>query len=139
MAAIKNLQGVRPLYPAGKPGHRRFQLWLGVILLSLLPPAVWGAEKVSMGRVTTTNYCEGRVTSSDKKIKPGYMALSRDLARQHHLKFGDFIYLEGEDEPYIFEDYLPRGYTRHADFFSRQCKSARKYGLQKRLLWFLKK
>ena len=96
-------------------------------------------QKVPMGIVTTTNYCSGRITAADVKVKPGYIALSRDLKKQHRLKFGDLIYLEGETEPYEFMDLMPPHWRRRADLYSRVCKDAREYGVQRRRLWFVRK
>ena len=96
-------------------------------------------QKVPIGIITTTNYCQGVMTSADVKVKPGYIALSRDIEKQHRLKFGDLIYLEGETEPYEFMDLMPPQWKRRADLYSRVCKDAREYGVQKRMLWFVRK
>jgi len=96
-------------------------------------------QKVPIGIITTTNYCQGVMTSADVKVKPGYIALSRDIEKQHRLKFGDLIYLEGETEPYVFMDRMPPQWKRRADLYSRVCKDAREYGVQKRMLWFVRK
>lgn len=96
-------------------------------------------EKVQIGIITTTNYCRGVMTAADVKVKPGYIALSRDLVKQHRLKFGDLIYLEGETEPYEFMDTMPPRWHRRADLYDRICKNAREYGVRKRMLWFVRK
>ena len=95
-------------------------------------------QRVPIGMVTTTNYCRGRITSADVKVKPGYIALSRDIKKQHKLKFGDLIYLEGETEPYVFMDLMPPQWKRRADLYIKDCKPARKYGRQKKRLWFVR-
>lgn len=95
--------------------------------------------KVPIGLITTTNYCLKGLTAADVKIKPGHIALSRDIVKKHKLKFGDAIYLEGEAEPYEFMDTMPPKWKRHADLYSRRCKSAKEYGVQKRKLWFVRK
>ena len=95
--------------------------------------------KVPIGIITTTNYCQGIMTSADVKVKPGYIALSHDIEKQHRLKFGDLIYLEGETEPYEFMDRMPPQWSRRADLYSRICKDAREYGVQKRMVWFVRK
>jgi hypothetical protein len=123
-----------------------------LFLLLLLLLQLWGCEekkgaregarkeqKVPIGIITTTNYCQGVMTSADVKVKPGYIALSRDIEEQHRLKFGDLIYLEGETEPYVFMDRMPPQWKRRADLYSRRCKDAREYGVQKRMLWFVRK
>ncbi len=79
------------------------------------------------------------MTSADVKVKPGYIALSRDIKKRHRLKYGDLIYLEGETEPYEFMDLMPPQWKRRADLYSRVCKDAREYGVQRRRLWFVRK
>ena len=79
------------------------------------------------------------MTYADVKVKPGYIALSRDIKKQHRLNFGDLIYLEGETEPYVFMDLMPPQWKRRADLYSRSCKDAREYGVQRRKLWFVRK
>ena len=65
-----------------------------IFLLLLLLVQLWGCEKarkeqkVPIGIITTTNYCQGIMTSADVKVKPGYIALSHDIERQHKLEFG---------------------------------------------------
>ncbi len=123
-----------------------------ILLLLLFLVRPWGCEekkeardeariqrKVPIGIITTTNYCRGVMTSADVKIKLGYIALSRDIVKQHRLKFGDLIYLEGETEPYVFMDTMPSQWKRRADLYSRPCRDAREYGVQKRMLWFVRK
>ena len=95
-----------------------------ILLLLILLVQIRGCEekreqRVPIGMVTTTNYCSGIMTSADVKVKPGYIALSRDLKKQHRLKFGDLIYLEGETEPYEFMDLMPPQWKRRADLYSR--------------------
>ena len=56
-----------------------------IFLLLLLLVQLWGCEarkenqRVPIGMITTTNYCQGVMTSADVKVKPGYIALSEDL------------------------------------------------------------
>ncbi len=95
--------------------------------------------KEAIGLITTTNYCQGRTTASDVKVRPGYIALSRDLVKKHRLKFGDVIYVGDETEPYVFMDTMPQKWKRHADLFSRSCKNAKEYGVQQRKLWVVRK
>ena len=114
-----------------------------ILLLLLLLVQLGGCErkekKVPIGIITTTNYCQGIMTSADVKVKPGYIALSHDIEKQHRLKFGDLIYLEGETEPYEFMDRMPPQWERRADLYSRSCKDAKEYGVQKRMCWFVRK
>lgn len=115
-----------------------------ILLLLILLVQIRGCEekreqRVPIGIITTTNYCQGVITSADVKVKPGYIALSRDIEKQHRLKYGDLIYLEGETEPYVFMDLMPPQWKRRADLYSRSCKDAREYGVQRRRLWFVRK
>ena len=117
----------------------RWKLLRLVLFLFLLPPLACGERKEPIGIITTTNYCQGTTTASDSKVKPGDIALSHDIEKKHKLKFGDLIYLEGEKEPYIFTDRMPGQWERRADLYSRSCKTAKEYGVQKRMLWLVRK
>jgi hypothetical protein len=110
-----------------------------VLFLFLLQPLGCGERKEPIGIITTTNYCQGTTTASDTKVKPGDIALSHDIEKKYRLKFGDLIYLEGEKEPYIFTDRMPGQWSRRADLYSRSCKTAKEYGVRKRMLWFVRK
>ncbi len=115
-----------------------------IVVLLLLVVQLGGCEgrkeqKAPIGIITTTNYCQGVMTSADVKVKPGYIALSRDIEKKFRLKFGDLIYLEGETEPYEFMDRMPPQWSRRADLYSRSCKVATEYGVQKRMVWFVRK
>jgi 3D (Asp-Asp-Asp) domain-containing protein len=98
-----------------------------------------GERKKPIGVVTTTKYCQGKITASSRIVKPGYIALSRDIEKKYRLKFGDLIYVEGEKEPYVFMDRMPAEWKRHVDLYTRNCKSAKEYGVKKRMIWFVRK
>jgi hypothetical protein len=104
-----------------------------------LQPLACGERKEPIGILTTTNYCQGTITASSQRIKPGDIALSHDIEKKHRLKFGYLIYLEDEKEPYVFTDRMPAQWKEHADLYSRSCKTAREYGVRKRMLWFVRK
>jgi hypothetical protein len=123
--------------PAKSKEFRNYQRLLRFLLLVFLAP-LSACDQGPIGVVTTTNYCLKGTTSSSQKIEPGFIALSRDLEKKHHLKFGDLIYVENETEPYIFMDRMPPHWKRHADLYSRRCKDAKEYGVQKRMLWFVR-
>ncbi len=117
----------------------RWKLLRLVLFLFLLQPLACGERKEPIGILTTTNYCQGKITASTSIVKPGDIALSRDIEKKHGLKFGDLIYLEGEEEPYVFLDRMPGQGERRADLYSRSCKTAEEYGVRKRMLWFVRK
>jgi len=117
----------------------RWKLLQLVLFLFLLQPLACGERKEPIGIITTTNYCQGTATASDSKVKPGDIALSHDIEKKYKLKFGDLIYLEGENEPYIFTDRMPEQWERRADLYSRSCKTAEEYGVGKSMVWFARK
>lgn len=117
----------------------RWKLLRLVLFLFLLQPLACGESKQPIGILTTTNYCQGKITASTKIVKPGDIALSHDIEKKYRLKFGDLIYLDGEKEPYVFTDRMPAQWKRHADLYSRSCKTAEEYGVRKRMLWFIRK
>jgi len=117
----------------------RWKLLRLVLFLFLLQPLACGERKQPIGILTTTNYCQGKITASTQIVKPGDIALSHDIEKKHRLKFGDLIYLEGEKEPYVFTDRMPGQWTRRADLYSRSCKTAEEYGVRERMLWFVRK
>ena len=119
-----------------------FSRWKLVILLFILflgQLLACGEKRQPMEVVTTTNYCQGKITASSQVVKPGDIALSHDLERKYKLKFGDLIYVEGEPEPYVFADRMPAQWQRHVDLYTRSCKTAKEYGIKKRMLWFVRK
>ncbi len=128
-----------------KPDIYGWKLLRLLPLLFLCQPLACGERNKPIGlkrigMVTTTNYClHGKKTASDRIVKPGDIALSHDLEKKYHLKFGDLIYLDGEKEPYVFVDRMPPEWKRHADLYSRSCKTAEEYGRRKRMLWFVRK
>jgi hypothetical protein len=117
--------------------------WSGLTLLILilfflfLFQLYFFRVKKPIGIITTTEYCQGIITAATTKVKPGDIALSRDIGKKYGLRFGDLIYLDGEAEPYIFRDRMPPEWHQHADIYLRSCKEAEKYGVRKRKAWFV--
>ncbi len=123
-------------------GEVKSAVTLNYFLLALLlslPGCTKAEAKEPLGLVNTTMYCTGRVTTSGVAVKPGQVALSWDLKRQHHLEFGDLIYIEGEAEPYVFTDTMPHKWKRHADIYLRNCKDAKSHGVKRRRAWFVRR
>ena len=78
------------------------------------------------------------ITASNKKVKEGYVALSRDIEKKYRLKFGDKVYLEGYGE-YQFEDRMHRRKRKQVDIFMHSTKEALKHGRKKSILVIRKK
>ncbi len=122
-----------------KIGNYRWKPLQLFILLFLCQIMSCGEQKQPIGIITTTSYCTGRITSSSKIVKPGDIALSHDIIKKYRLKFGDLIYLDGEDVPYVFLDKMPPQWHGRADLYSRICKHSEDYGVRKRMIWFVRK
>ena len=112
-----------------------------LLLMSPMPDAL--IHKIP---VTVTAYssrvCETdnspTITASNKKVREGYIALSRDIERKYGLKFGDKVHLKGYGE-YQFEDRMHRRKRRQVDIFMHSTKRALKHGRKKSVLIIRKK
>jgi 3D (Asp-Asp-Asp) domain-containing protein len=54
------------------------------------------------------------ITASNKRVRVGMVALSRDLEREFGFTFGDAVYLYGFGR-FVFEDRMHRRKKRHVD------------------------
>ena len=85
--------------------------------------------------VTTYNPVEAQtddtplVTASNKKVKEGMVALSRDLEEEFDLEFGDEVYLLGLGR-FIFEDRMHKRWRRRADILMLSEEEARVFGVR---------
>jgi len=74
------------------------------------------------------------ITASNKKIKLGYIALSRDLEKKYNLKFGDIIYIpilnNYRNYPIFFEfqDRMNKRFTNSVDIFLWDKEKAIRFG-----------
>lgn len=73
------------------------------------------------------------ITASNKKVKEGYIALSRDLEKRFKLKFGDKIYLSNIGV-FEFQDRMHRRKRNQVDIFMKSTKKAKEFGVQKGML-----
>ena len=73
-------------------------------------------------------------TASNKRVKEGYIAISRDL--EAHLSFGDKVFIEGLG---IFEvqDRMNRRWKHRIDLFFFDTKKAINFGKMKKEMWIL--
>ena len=76
------------------------------------------------------------ITASNKRVKVGYIALSRDIEKDFGYIFGDEIEIERRGKKYIFifEDRMHKRKTRQIDIFMLSKKSALKFGIQQAIM-----
>ena len=113
------------------------------ITLFMLTASLACAEPISVIRVhvTLTAYsarkCETdstpTITASGKKVRPGIVALSRDLETLFGFKFGDKVILEGHG-PLVFEDRMHKRKKLQVDIFMSKTKDALNFGVKKGIL-----
>jgi len=70
------------------------------------------------------------ITASNKRVREGIIAISRDLEEELQLKFGDQIHIE-ELGVFQFEDRMHKRKKKHVDIFMHDTKRALKFGKQK--------
>jgi len=86
-------------------------------------------------KVTAYNPVRGQtdssplVTASNKRVRAGMVALSRDLEREFGFRFGDTVYLFGLGK-FVFEDRMHRRKRRHVDILMFNPVAARKFGVK---------
>lgn len=79
------------------------------------------------GYNATVSQCDSTpdITASNKKVRLGMVALSRDLEKEYDLKFGDFVYLEGYGL-FEFQDRLHKRKSKQVDILCWNIKTAYK-------------
>jgi len=78
------------------------------------------------------------ITASNKRVRVGYVALSRDLERDFNLRFGDKIHIH-KIGTFEFQDRMHRRKKRQVDIFMKSTRKALKFGVQKGLITFKKR
>ena len=121
-------------------------LWRIAILSSFLfAPglvAMEDAVRIRAIQVKVTAYNPARsqtdsspfITASNKLVRNGMIALSRDLEREFGFRFGDTVYLHGLGR-FIFEDRMHRRKRRHVDILMFNPVEARKFGVKRSYLF----
>jgi len=74
-----------------------------------------------------------QITASNKQVKPGIVALSRDLEKELGFKFGDTVVIEGIGR-FVFEDRMNKRWTRRVDILMLSIKAAGEFGVQNSFL-----
>lgn len=73
------------------------------------------------------------ITASNKRVRPGIAALSRDLEKEFGFKFGDDVVIEGIG-CFVFEDRMNKRWSRRVDILMTSMEAARKFGVQNSFL-----
>ncbi len=76
------------------------------------------------------------ITASNKRVRVGMVALSRDLEREFGFRFGDTVYLYGLGR-FVFEDRMHRRKRRHVDILMLNPMEARRFGVKSSYLFVL--
>jgi len=107
-----------------RPGGK-ILLGLGILSSAFLAPGLVAQENgVGMRaipvKVTAYNPVRSQtdssplITASNKRVRNGMVALSRDLEREFSFRFGDTVYLYGIGR-FVFEDRMHRRKRRQVD------------------------
>jgi len=132
---------------AGMRGEGKKLLCGGMLSLLLFTPGLVAQELVVKIRaipVKVTAYNPVRsqtdnsplITASNKYVRVGMVALSRDLEREFGFTFGDTVYLDGFGR-FVFEDRMHWRKTRHVDILMLDSIEARRFGVQSSYLLLL--
>jgi 3D (Asp-Asp-Asp) domain-containing protein len=87
------------------------------------------AVKVSAYTLTEVYHNNG-VMASGKKVKVGYVALSRDIEKKYQFKFGDKVYIEGLGE-FEFQDRTCPKKKKWVDVYMTSYAQAKRFGIKK--------
>jgi len=128
------------------PGSKIF-LGIGILSSFLFVPGLVALEdgvRVRTVPVKVTAYNPVRsqpdgsplITASNKRVRVGMVALSRDLEREFGFRFGDTVYLYGFGR-FVFEDRMHRRKRRHVDILMLNPVEARRFGVKSSYLYVL--
>ena len=80
-------------------------------------------------RVTVTAYSHSGKTASGRRVRPGVVALSRDLEQALGVTFGERVVVEGVGT-FVFEDRVSARLRRRVDIFMPSTQAARRFGVK---------
>ncbi len=69
------------------------------------------------------------ITASNKRVRGGMVALSRDLEKEYGFTFGDTVVIEGHGS-FAFEDRMSKRWSRRVDILMFSREAAREFGVQ---------
>jgi 3D (Asp-Asp-Asp) domain-containing protein len=79
-------------------------------------------------RVTVTAYSHSGKTASGRRVRPGIVALSRDVEQALGVTFGERVVLEGLGT-FVFDDRVSARLRRRVDIFVASPHAARTFGV----------
>ena len=79
-------------------------------------------------RVTVTAYSHSGKTASGRRVRPGIVALSRDVEQALGVTFGERVVLEGLGT-FVFDDRVSARLRRRVDIFVASPHAAREFGV----------
>jgi 3D (Asp-Asp-Asp) domain-containing protein len=80
-------------------------------------------------RVTVTAYSHSGKTASGRRVRPGVVALSRDLEQALGVTFGGRVVVEGVGT-FVFEDRVSARLRRRVDIFMPSTQAAHRFGVK---------
>jgi len=103
---------------------------LGVGVVCIPRPTM--CVTMSIVTVTAYHYCPGSkgITSSGKRVRPGMIALSRDLERNMKMDFGDRVFLHGMGV-FEFQDRMASRWQKKADIYLDNQGKAWRFGVKR--------
>jgi len=69
------------------------------------------------------------ITASNKRVRPGIVALSRDIEEEFGFRFGDPVFIVGLGF-FVFEDRMHKRWTRRVDILTLSRKAAKTFGVK---------
>ena len=69
------------------------------------------------------------ITASNKRVRPGIVALSRDLEEEYGFRFGDPVFIVGLGF-FVFEDRMHKRWTRRVDILMPSRRAAKAFGVK---------
>ena len=106
-----------------------------IVLLALSLPALAGECRktvdVSVSAYSMAEqYDSNGKTASGMIPQPGFIAISRDLVREHGLSFGDTVWIKGLGE-YVVQDWTHLRKSNTVDIFMESYRKAKNFGIKK--------
>ena len=114
-----------------------------ILKLLIIPLSVMISDsQAQMVKVTayTARVCETdstpTITASNKRVREGYVALSRDLEKRYNLRFGDRVLIK-KIGIFEFQDRMHRRKKRQVDIYMNSLSKAKEFGVKRGelLIW----
>ena len=109
------------------------------IPVSCEPYSIYETTCKITGYNATVNQCDDtpNITASNKAVRLGMVAVSRDLEKRYNLNFGDYVFIKGLGL-FEFQDRLNKRITNTIDILCWNRKTAYKLTDSGRIVHFIK-